>query len=366
MNRILEFIHKMWRRFVQYLWRPDTLTGVAVQITAPGSVLLHACKISVFRDRLDILDKHTGLKNIGHFAKQYPVGPVALCLSGKGVITLQKMPPNANPDDFYIQYHQQEEVQYLSLMRRSEADQLIAELESYGFTVLSLSLGEFAATDIALPEAILDGDLRLAYGAAFQALVPDAEPVEVEAPVFTWKKEQAFAKVKLTRRALLFVLVMASLLIFNFILHLYYADKEHALAVKSRGTAVVAGQLKSTESEINRKVALIRSAGWTAGLNPAFILDRLIAGMPEQLTLQEFSLNPPKKDLKKLDAGLVYEKGLVEISGLCKEANALNNWLIAIKTYDWVQECKIKNYLVSAENGQGMFTVQVQLKDQEE
>jgi hypothetical protein len=369
----------MKSRLIKTLWRPETLTGVAVHIGSPGSFVIHACTISVFNNKLDIGDKQTGLKNVLHFSKHYPKGPLALSITGKGVMTrqieeagqpeaqaLQKVLPNANPDDFYVQLHQDDSGDYLSLMRRADADELVADFEGYGYTVVSLNLGGFAAAEVLMPEdKQLDEALLNAYRTAFQVLLLAEDRIEVKAGGFGYARQQAFARVKVMRLARLTGLAAGLLLILNFMFYQYYTAQVGKLERENKVTGDAAGQLRATEASILQKTELVESAGWMDGFNPAFIADRLLSLMPEEVTLQEFSINPVNKEIKRFDQAPVYRIGMVEVTGSCREANALNNWLIAIKTYDWVADCKIKNYLVSPESGRGIFTVHIQLDENE-
>lgn len=353
------------------------MTGVCVRWGGPAALELHACTLSVFKSKLEFGEKHTGLKNILHFSKQYGAGIVALSLLGKGVLTrkieqpgpaaavLQKILPNVNPEEFYVQFHQDGGGHYVSLLRRAEADQLIAEFESYGFRVVSLNLAGFAASGILRPE-VMDEALRPAYDAAFQVLLLGDEAVEVEDQVLHYTKQQAFARLKLLRTARLAGISMVFLLLLNFMLHRYYAGQAAQLSARNRVSGAAAGQLRATEAAMFQKTALIRSVGWMAGLNPAFLSDRLFAVLPGGVRVQEFSLNPVRKGDGHGSQEPVYQNGLIEVTGSCAEAEDLNSWLLAVKAFSWVKDCSIRNYLVSAESGLGIFTVHIQLKEDEE
>lgn len=371
----------MLKELLQGMMRLNAVTGLEVYNGKDGALQLHACTIRILKQQLSFENKHMHLKSALHFAKNFKPGPLAVCLTGKGIITkkidritvldqqvINQVLPNANPDHFYFQHYISGEHSFVSAIRRTDADELIAQFEAKGFFILSLSLSldAFALEGVlALKEGQLEPELSLAYAAAFQLLL-NPELTEIEHKGITFNRLQAFAKAKLKGIATVAGLVLLLMLLVNFMLFSYYSGQVRTLSAASNITATEVGKLKGLEKDINRKTALIRSAGWTGGLNYAYITDQLIACMPVDMSLQEFAVNPLDEQQSRNKHENVYLTKMVSVSGACSDASMLNNWIFAIKAKDWVRGCKILNYAINQDNGSGMFTISIQLKDHEE
>lgn len=360
----------------------NTLTGVEVFTGKDGQRVMHGCTLRLSKAQLGFKHKHKDLKSVVHFAKNFKPGPVAIAMRGKGIISkkIEKVPevnqqvlnqvlPNANPEHFYFQHYDKGEHSFVSAIRRSEADALLAEFREQGFEVLSLSLDAFVLEEaMELEQGVLEGELLLAYAAAFQLLLGGAQDayIEVVHPQLMLNRAQAFAKAKLKGIGLLAGSVLLLLLLANFMLFSYYSGQVRLLSAASNSSSTEIGKLKDQEKEIRRKAALIKAAGWTGGLNYAYLTDQLLACMPGKMSLAEFSINPPDEQLSRARHETVYQSRLVRISGACRDASLLNNWIFAIRAKDWVQGCKILNYEINPDDGSGSFAIAVELKDHEE
>ncbi|WP_316812821.1 hypothetical protein [Pedobacter heparinus] len=372
----------MNKALLQDLMQLNTLTGVEVFTGKDGERVIHACTLKLGKAQLGFEHKHKDLKSVVHFAKNFKPGPVALVIRGKGLITkkmervqgldpqaLNQVLPNANPEHFYFQHYDNGEHSFISAIRRSDTDELMAAFREQGFQVLSLCLDAFVLEEaMELKQGQLEEELLLAYAAAFQLLLGGAHGnyIEVEQQQLRDNRAQAFAKAKLKGIGLLAGMVLLVLLLLNFSLFSYYSGQVKALSAASNISSTEIGKLKNQEKDIRKKTALIKAAGWTGGLNYAYLCDQLLACMPAKMSLQEFSINPPDEQLSRARHELVYQTRLVKVSGACRDASMLNNWIFAIKAKDWVEGCKILNYGINPDDGSGSFAIAIQLKDHEE
>lgn len=369
----------MLKEKLQEMMKLNAVTGVEVHTGKDGQRLLHACSISIVKQQLSFESRQHGLKSVLHFAKVFKPQNIAICLSGKGVITkkiervqgidqqvVNQVLPNANPEHFYFQHYTEGEHSFISAIRRTDADELLARFQESGFRVLSLSLDTFVQQNaMELKAGQLEPGLELAYAAAFQLLL-NAGPIAIEHEQITRAREQAFAKAKLKGIAMVAGLVLLVLLLFNFMLFSYYSSQVKSLSAASNISSAEIGKLRGQEKDIAKKTGLIKAAGWTGGLNYAYITDQLLAAMPGKMGLQEFSINPPDEQQSRSRHESVYLCKAVKITGSCPDASMLNNWIFAIKAKDWVEGCKIINYAINPDDGSGLFTISVQLKDHEE
>lgn len=372
----------MLKAMIQDLMTLNTLTGVQVHTEKDGQKLIHACTLKLSKAQLRFEHQHKGLKSVLHFAKNFKPGPIAIVLTGKGIITkkidkvqgldpqvLNQVLPNANADHFYLQHYSNEEYSFISAIRRSEADELMAAFREQGCMVLSLSLEAFVLDNaMELKQGQLEGELLPAYAAAFQVLLGGAEGtyVAVEQQQLRVNRAQAFAKAKLKGIGLLAGLVLMVLLLLNFAGYSYYSAQVKQLSAASNSSTAEIGKLRGQEKDILKKTALIKAAGWTGGLNYAYLCDALLACMPAKMSLQEFSINPADEELSRARHEMVYQNRQVKVKGACRDASMLNNWIFAIRAKDWVEGCKILNYAINPDDGSGSFAIAVQLKAHEE
>jgi hypothetical protein len=352
----------------------STLTGAEIRLGQDGVEAVLACTLQVSGDRMAIKDQHAGLKNIAHFAKYYKPGPLALCLTGKGILTKEIQPvavtsqqligqvlPNANAADFYFQLDQKAGLTLVSIVRRSVADGLIKELTALGFPVVSLSLGTLADEDAV---SGVKPELMSAYYSAFQVLLKQ-EIVGVDHAVIKENRLHAFAKAKVIGIAVVFGCVMLVLLMVNFFMFNHYETEAGRLSLKRNRSGMQVKKFQQMESDILQKTSLVASAGWAGGYPYAWLTDQLMAGRPAAVAISGLSINPLKIQRATISAAEIYETKKIRISGTCDKAATLNNWLFEIRAKAWVKDCGIMTYELNKESGKGQFTIDIEISDYE-
>ncbi|WP_285060255.1 hypothetical protein [Pedobacter ginsengisoli] len=351
-----------------------TLIGAEIRLGQDGTESVQACTLQISGDRMTVKDQHTGLKNITHFAKHYKPGPLAVCLTGKGILTKQIQPiavaseqvisqvlPNANAADFYFQLEQRDGHAVVSLVRRPVADDLIKELTALGFQVICLSLGALRngqATSNLKPE------LMPAYDSAFQVLLKQ-ELTGVDHAALNENRLQAFARAKVGGIAAVFGCVMLVLLVINFFMFSHYEAEAGRLSLKRNRSGMQVKKFQQMESDIQQKTSLITSAGWAGGYPYSWLTGQLMAGRPSAVAITQFSINPLKIQSGATSTAEIYETGKIRVSGTCDQAATLNNWLQEVRAKEWVKDCGILNYELNRESGKGQFTIDIEISDYE-
>ena len=343
-------------------WR--MLIGVEIRLGKDGVGLINACSMKLSGDLLSVVSKKENLKNLTHFSKHFKPGFIAVCLSGRGVLTkevksgslsdkqvVQQVMPNANVDDFYFQLYSREGQTVVSLVRRSTADGVLMELANLGFQIVSLNLG--------------DMDDEAAYKAAFQVLLNE-EINEVKELRFANNRRQMFAKTKVQRIAVVFAGMLFTLLIINFLLSGYFTRRAEELAFTSNASGVEIRKFQEMEARVVQKGRLITTAGWAGGYSLAWLTDRLMLSKPAAITLLHLTINPL---IIEKTPGVAteekYEVRKIVVSGLCDQASTLNNWLYEIRSKGFVAECSINHYELNKESGKGRFTIHITVNDYE-
>ena len=369
----------MWAR-IKGWFELRELTGLEIRLGADGVDAVHACRLEISGDKLSVTDQHTGLKNIVHFGKHYKATPVALCLSGRGILVkniqkvfavdqkvIQQALPNANIQEFYYQLENEQingvegDYAILSLVRKSVADPLIKELSALGFQVVSISLEHPMGKKTS---GKIKPELIPAYSAAFGVLLGQEHP-EVESPVLNESKLQIFARAKVMGIAAVFGCSLLVLLLINFFLFTHYQTEAQMLAFRKTRSGLEVKKFQEIESGIGRKTSLITSAGWTGGYPQAWLTGQLMVGKPVAIGISALSINPLKIQNLTSNREEIYETGKIRISGTCDKAATLNNWLVKIRAKDWVKDCSIIGYELDKQSGKGQFTIDIDINDYE-
>lgn len=355
------------------------MTGLEVYKDESG-LIFHGCQIALRGKYLKVLTAKADLKNTGHFSKYFKKGGITLCLRGNWVISkeaklidslnqqvINSLFPNASMQHFYFQQVDRGGHTYLSMIRKQEVEDLLAQLTVLGFEVLVLSLDSFITQDfMSAEEAKIDEGLLPAFASALQLLLKN-EPIAIVHEEMRKSRMNFFAKTRFLGIAYLSAGVLLLLLLLNAVLYHYYAGLGQS-AVNERSLNVAeTGKFQQQEARISRQVAIIKSVGWTGGLRFAYLVDRMVAAMPYGIRVQEVSVNPiiernrigqSRSDSTKIKT--------IKVIGICKEASQLNNWIFALKENSWLQDCQIVNYSVNAQEQQANFVLNLVLKDHEE
>lgn len=353
----------MLRALFSDLFRLRVLTGVDLRLLGDGQMNISYCSLRIKGDQLGVTGKSEGLKHVLHFSKQLKPGPIALHISGRGVLTkkldrvekldqqvIHQLLPNANSNDFYVQHQQTADTSLVSLIRRKEADELMAAFDAQGFTVIALSLAAFTE--------------NAAYQAAFQVLVKP-ELVEAKSVELSKRRTEVFAKAKLMGIAMLAGPLLLVLLLLNFFLFTHYSNELQACSARSTTSAASILKYRVMEQRVGSRTAFIKQAGWTGGLDHSFMVDQLMADMPGQIKLNELAVNPIADKVAGSMAGTELSSNTVKISGSCSNAGVLNDWLFSIKANPWAAGCSIDNYVLNTEDGRALFSITITLGDDE-
>ena len=369
----------MWAKMKRWL-EVNSLTGLEVILGQEGVVMVHACTLNISGDQLSVRDQQPGLKNTAHFGKHYQPSPVALCLTGRGILVksipdvvridqqvIQNLLPNAKVEDFYFQLdHGDDRIAgngqaTLFMIRRSVADAVISQLSRLGFQVVSLSLNPPPSGTI--PEGSKP-ELSRAYAAAFQVLLGQNYS-EVESDALSENKAQLFARTKVMGIAAVSGCILMLMLLINFFLFSHYRTQSADLADRNNQSGQEVRKFREMETGIAQKTTLINEAGWTGGYPMAWLTDQLMATRPASVRISLLSINPMKTQSLPGAREELYESGRIKVTGTCDKAATLNNWLFEIRGKDWVKECSISAYEMNRETEKGQFTIDIYIEDYE-
>jgi Tfp pilus assembly protein PilN len=388
--------------------------GVTVDIAQDGSYTINCCQVITGNNQLTI-EKKFGVKDDAEgLAKQLGTKvPIALNLSGKGVLTKQvpaasgdeqhdmaRIIPNLNADDFYLQQFISNDQLFVSLVRKTLAGHWINILEQQGFTVLMLSLGPFPAShmlnqlNVYESEVVFNGirisrdtgqnwtaveyspafqapfslkigaepidqQLIMPYAAAFQLALSDKlEPVKATVDALDTRYGQIIGTKKLKVTGALILGVFFILLLLNFVTLSWLNSENSRLDGQASVSANSNSDMQALTAQIKAKEALLKDMGWDGGFNKARLIDQLAALLPGEITLREIAINPP--DVNNKDSrGQHFLDRRIKLSGNSQQVIAVNEWIARIKTLKWVKGAGLDNFEFDNDQNTGKFNINI-------
>jgi hypothetical protein len=309
---------------------------------------------------------------------------------------LSKILPNATLKDFYMETVPVIENEiFISIIRRSAADEIISAIQSAGFSLVGAGLGSPSVLHI-LPltgepgpllhfgnhqlrfregfanEIIFDeknsctdeieisgqkinGAALLAFASAFE-LVMNHSPGQVIEPL----KEMCsdFFQRKLFRKGagalaatLLFVLLV------NFFFFSAYRDRAAALdnTLQDQGGAFL--HLDTLEKQVAEKRKFLLASGLTGNARHSWYADQLAAHLPREIILTGLNIFPKIKTTEEDTIG--FSPGKILIDGSCPQSIILNSWLQELKKEKWITGAELLSYLQDKNMTRGEFSVLV-------
>jgi hypothetical protein len=350
----------MLKDLLSNLFTLSSIIGVDVAL-GNNTKLISSCKLQIKGTILSSSANHSELKSVLHFSKQCKAGPIAINVRGKGVLVrkigqlnhldqqaFHGILPNANLKDFYTQIFTDNEGSTVSLIRKVDADSLINEFESHGFTVIGFTLDGFNENE--------------AYQVGFCFLIGD-QSRRVQSTSIDLESLQVKSKAKLIGIGVLAGPALLLLLLTNFFVWDHYTSLVAGCKLQTVSSSVQVAKLRAMENRLQERTSMIKGVGWTAGLHYGYLTDRLLAKTPAQISIEEININPLNTKQAQGLLAPVYSNATTIITGNCTGAAELNDWLYVLKSGPKIANCTIHNYAINRDTGRGQFSITLQLSD---
>lgn len=387
--------------------------GVNIIISDNGETEINACTVSVQKNQLSFGKKVVGLTSLEDLAKQIPPKmPLALNICGKGLLQKQidrveeinhqnfdRVLPNANIDDFYVQQLNSGSHSLVSVIRRTEADKWIKSLEDLSLCPLQLSLGPFAVQHIVPQlnvygeELIFDGHtisrneqhewtgykyaasakspfmlkveseginekLLIPYAAAFQLLLADKViPVNAATPYLDDLLRQRIEERKFKAYGFFILAVFFVLLLLNFLLFSWLNSSNGKLSGEISRTAQSTNDVQQLSDGIRQKEALLKTLGWEDNMDKSKLIDQLASLLPAEITWREAAVDPIDLTASRNQKTIAFYTRKIKITGNSEKIIPVNEWIARIKTIKWVKNVQLDSYTFNNELSTGQFTI---------
>lgn len=389
--------------------------GVGITIRRDGSLAINACSVIANASRLDLETKVPDLHSLDELNKHFqPKSLIALNINGKGILHKQvekvetlsqnnfsKILPNANIEDFYVQNFISGDWSFISVIRRTEADQIIGQLEGLGFVPVMMSLGPFPVFSILSQlnvydaELVFDGHqisrdqegawtkynydeskkspfpikaesekidepLLLAYASAFQLVMSQRiEPIKADIAALEKIETEALSKKKLQVYGSLVLAVTFLLLLINFVVFSSLNADNTKLAYRVSSTAKNTSDVKSIQDSIKSKELELQLLGWDGGLSKAHLIDQMASCLPRDVSWKQVDVDPVDNAESRAQRTLLFKNRQIMVTGLSEKVIPVNEWIARVKTQHWVKDITLDNYVFNNEANTGQFTMTV-------
>lgn len=387
--------------------------GIVLTTGKTGDICVDACQVLVKNKQLHIEKKINGVADMEALGKRLDAAvPVALNLCGKGVLYKQvpgmeeinasnfsSLLPNALITDFYVQHVISGAFSFVSIIRKTDADQWIALFTRQGFRVLMLSLGPFPVRNV-LPqlniygeEIIFNGNkiqrdealnwtafgheagamapfplkienepiaeqLVLPYAVSFQLVLSDKlDLVQAGVPALEIVFKQVLADRKFKTRGFVILVGCFLLLLLNFGVSSWLDQANMQLTAQVSSSVRNTSDMQIITKHILEKESLLGELGWEVGIRKSILLDQIAALLPLEITWQEVAVDPIDRTGSQTSKALRFIGRRIEIRGLCPQIIPVNEWIARIRAKTWVRDVQLVSYTYNQELDTGQFNL---------
>lgn len=378
--------------------KPNKIAALYIQTTDHVALSVTYCLVEFKKEKAFVL-KHghfSGLENL-HLHIE-PNVPLVISLNGKGILhkpidanllhldkiqITNKLFPNINFEEFYIQLFQTEKAGVISLVRADFVSTITFQIYQQGFSIHALAMGEYevlayenifhqkthdvsslitaAKGCLQLQTQIDDTELNTYEYVAFCMVLSEFSNTlqHTDADDIKENKEASEEKLLFTKGGLALLITLFVILLANFIVFQYLSDKNKGLYEKQILSGGKIDQTKELEVNLKRKQQLLEEIGWSETSHASFYADRIGSTVPSGLKLTYMQIHAEDQQKSKEERRLVLQSGIIGIKGESASAMIVNDWQKKLEKQDWVRTAKVKSYQYDMQERVGKFELEV-------
>ncbi|KAA3641105.1 MAG: hypothetical protein DWQ02_01045 [Bacteroidetes bacterium] len=386
------------------------IAAVHVHTRADGTRNFNLIILEQKRHELRI-SKKASISDIQEISKEIPPNtPLCVVISGKGVLQksipseirtaskgLNSVLPNASVDEFIVQIMEGFENNWIALVRKDFAEQLIGELQKQKLSIISLDIGvmsihhiipilkdKTSVLDIGINELVLldnkvvaiqapsseeistldiggekiESIYALGFSSAFKTILHlEGEGVGVD-EVTQLKEEYLYNK--LFRKAgITGLITIFFLLLLNFVLFSYYNNKNAELNSKLGYRQSQLIELQSLKDQLKQKQEFFDQNSVVGSSKLSYYADRLAASLPSGIKLKGLNIFPTTSTKKNdEDKYFRFDTKAIFIKGESNRSNTLNKWIRELEELEWINTVEVLPYSES-NKGLGEFELKI-------
>lgn len=394
--------------------RINHCTGVAIRRLS-GGIRISGIGVSRSGNQLDLgkrLKNGTALKTVREvFEKEIYL---SLNLSGKGVVTkffpkttdsvryeFDQLVPGANPADFYVQEFDAGSGWFISFIRRTDADQVIAALTELNFRVIMLTLAAFpidrittqlnqydrsitldgheilrnengawtgyqfkesfqAGFPVKIGLETVDEQLVIPYANAFQAILKDRiEAVETEHSQVKASMQSVQQVAVIKKKGLLVLGIFFLLLFVNTAIFFELNQSNARLQEQISEQSNEAADLSAVADKTNANEQLVNQMGYDPQHKKSVMIDQLAALMPTGIRLTSIDVNALGPKRGTVVKGPFFQDRVISLTGNSPSILPVNEWLARIRSLRWIKLAELRDYGLASADSEGAFTITI-------
>jgi hypothetical protein len=333
--------------------------------------------------------------------------PLILIFTGEGVVckevernnysSINSYNSNENEDFYYFEW-QEETLKYISLIRRSNCEDLIVKIEKAGFFINQVFVGPYligvfssfikqtstidfqekrfslgnkeiynvidiipnedtSLIDLGIEK--IDAKFVINYAACLLTFIPNDKVkhsiFKSEIDIEDFKFKNLFNKLGAFILFFFFISLFISYLLLS-----RYNKKILSYQSKMMETEQNINEIKTIEKVIVDKELIINKLGISGKNFHSFYSYAILNILPPTIKLKGFVLNPIIGKVKN-DEKMEFHNKEVKISGISSSEFEFNKWLNDLKDFDWINSTKIDVYQ-NATKEEDYFEVSIFLK----
>jgi len=150
------------------------------------------------------------------------------------------------------------------------------------------------------------------------------------------------------------VLLMLSI---GFFFFMKAFSRNNQLIEQIEPAVVIQKKLDSLKLHYQAKAYLLDSMSSSSPLRIAFYADELAKVLPIDIILTELLVYPPEKT--RNNKRISYEKGIIQVKGICQDHLTLETWITSFKSFPWVKLIESKKYEYNDDKRIGIFEIRI-------
>lgn len=406
-----------WQNFINLkeLGKKEIVAGLNILFREKDSYEVYGIILQSKKGIIDILSTFGPLdQDDDWFAHIQKSTPVYLNFEGKIVIhrsmtvsdnvsdasLINRIIPNVTPDEFEIQrIRSDQNFEYLACMRKSSIQSIITKFHDQGLYIFNISLGAHILNPL-LPElkptqgfistgfqtwAILNdkiGEISqievseltsyqigeetvqdnklLPFAAAISHFLGRDMPGISQSYCLSQKEDKFYARlIKNIGIGALLVIFVA--LFLNFIFFNKYQQQHAGLSMLLSGQSATMKKIQQLNLDIEISEKFLEESGFSNETTYAWLLDRAIVLMPDQLALTSIEMNPLLRNFKTGTAPN-WSKNHFIIKGVSDNSLLINDWIKELKQEKWLESLNVNNFTRDYREKGGEFEIDIAIR----
>jgi len=400
------------KKIYQLFW-PKPILGVNWYVNQQGEEEIRYTNIGLSKSKLSLLGTPQSVVNFDQVDGAIKKLPIALTISGKGVLqkvveatdadtddyVLSEVLPNANIKEFYIQRNTiAENKQFVAVIRKSQIDLIIQKFANDGTQIIGVFLGLSALINIssffsgyqsieiegysikldsnggvaAISKALeeknenykvgdekIGADMLVAFSGAVNLLLKTQGELEIEQTEAA--KSDLIYSVAAKQTGLYSGVAFLVILLINFLFFQHYYKQSDNLKSQATVYGQSFNQLKEIKSQYDSSRVFLSQAGWLKPNNASFYLDRLAEGVPNGMMLKQVNLYPRKANKITERNTYSFESQLMQVKGEIDKNSILTTWIETLTQLEWIASSKVIMLEQEQENKPGLFELELEI-----